>query len=57
MADTAPDPPETIAIRTDEDFDHEKLAAFLRDKLPDADRPLDIVQFAGGHANLTYLLR
>jgi aminoglycoside phosphotransferase (APT) family kinase protein len=51
------DPPETIPIRDDEDFDHEKLADYLRGKLPGAEQPLDVVQFAGGHANLTYLLR
>jgi aminoglycoside phosphotransferase (APT) family kinase protein len=59
MAEHTPtgDPPETIPIREDEDFDHATLAAYLRGKLPDAEKPLDIVQFAGGHANLTYLLR
>lgn len=51
------DPPETIPIRSDEDFDHDKLAAYLRGRLPDSERPLEVVQFAGGHANLTYLLR
>lgn len=51
------DPPETIPIRPDEDFDHDRLAAYLRGKLPGSDGPLEIVQFAGGHANLTYLLR
>jgi aminoglycoside phosphotransferase (APT) family kinase protein len=50
-------PPETIPIREDEDFDHERLAAYLRGKLPAADRDLAIEQFGGGHANLTYLLR
>jgi len=49
--------PETIPIRADEDFDHRRLAEFLRDRLPDARTAPDIVQFGGGHANLTYLLR
>jgi len=49
--------PETIAIREDEDFDHERLAAYLRDRLPGSERPLAIRQFGGGHANLTYLLQ
>src|SRR5512135_1735143 len=53
----ASDPPETIPIRDGEDFDHAKLAAFLKGKLPNSERPLEVVQFAGGHANLTYLLR
>src|SRR5207247_10589409 len=26
-------------------------------RLPNTDGPLEVVQFAGGHANLTYLLR
>ncbi len=51
------DPPETIPIRRDEDFDHARLAAYLRGKLPESERPLEVVQFSGGHANLTYLLR
>ena len=50
-------PPETISIREDEDFDHQRLAAYLRGKLPGSDQALTIVQFGGGHANLTYLLR
>jgi aminoglycoside phosphotransferase (APT) family kinase protein len=51
------DPPETIAIREDEDFDHARLAKFLAGQLPGSEQPLEVVQFAGGHANLTYLLR
>lgn len=50
-------PPETIPIREDEDFDHDRLAAYLGGKLPGSEQPLEIVQFGGGHANLTYLLR
>ena len=49
--------PETIPIRADEDFDHARLAAYLRGRLPATEAPLAIVQFGGGHANLTYLLR
>jgi aminoglycoside phosphotransferase (APT) family kinase protein len=51
------DPPETIAIRDGEDFDHARLAEYLKGKLPDSDRSLEVIQFAGGHANLTYCLR
>src|SRR5689334_2932411 len=51
------DPPETIPIREGEDFDHARLAGYLKGHLPASDRPLEVVQFAGGHANLTYLLR
>jgi aminoglycoside phosphotransferase (APT) family kinase protein len=53
----ASDPPETIPIREGEDFDHARLAAYVKGKLPASNQPLEVVQFAGGHANLTYLLR
>jgi len=49
--------PDVIPIREGEDFDQARLAAYLRAKLPDADRPLVVEQFSGGAANLTYLLR
>ncbi len=49
--------PELIEIRPDEQFDDARVAAWLRDRLDAADRPLTVRQFAGGHANLTYLLR
>src|SRR5574337_454903 len=53
----AGDAPDVIPIREGEDFDQAGLAAYLRGKLPDADRPLVVEQFSGGAANLTYLLR
>jgi aminoglycoside phosphotransferase (APT) family kinase protein len=49
--------PETIPVRPDERFDEKKLAQYLTGKLPRSDDELEVVQFAGGHANLTYLLR
>ena len=49
--------PETIPIRSDEDFDHDRLAAYLRGRLPASEQSLEVAQFGGGHANLTYLLR
>lgn len=49
--------PEYGEVREEERFDSSKLAAYLRDKLPGADRPLHVLQFRGGHSNLTYLLR
>lgn len=49
--------PELSAIRADEDFDHVRLADYLRDKLPAAEGQLEVLQFPGGHSNLTYLLR
>src|SRR6266849_5415765 len=51
------DPLETIVIRDGEDFDQARLSGYLQGKLPDSDRALSVAQFAGGHANLTYLLR
>src|SRR5258705_292105 len=49
--------PEVIPVREDEVFDYGRVAAYLRDKLPGSEQPLEVVQFSGGHANLTYLLR
>lgn len=51
------DASDVIAVREGEDFDHARLAAYLRGRLPDSDRPLAVEQFSGGAANLTYLLR
>jgi aminoglycoside phosphotransferase (APT) family kinase protein len=50
-------PSDVIPVRPDEDFDHERLAAYLRGRLPGSAAPLAVEQFGGGHANLTYLLR
>ncbi len=45
-------------VRDEEQLDWPKLVAWLREqKLPGADRPLEIKQFRGGSSNLTYLLR
>ena len=49
--------PELIALRADERLDPRRLAPYLRARLPEAEGPLAIAQFGGGHANLTYLLR
>lgn len=49
-------PTDTIDVRSDERFDENKIANFLRGKLPGAERPLTVRQFGGGAANLTYLL-
>jgi len=54
---TAPEAPELISVRTDERFDEAVLREYLRDKLEGGELPLHVEQFAGGHANLTYLLR
>jgi aminoglycoside phosphotransferase (APT) family kinase protein len=50
-------PPDVIPIRPDENFDQERLAAYLSGRLPGTERALAVQQFGGGHANLTYLLR
>jgi len=47
---------EVIPVRTGEEIDVEALSAYLRGKLAGSEAPLSIEQFAGGHANLTYLL-
>ena len=52
---THPDP-ETIDVRADEKIDTSRLEPYLRERLPKTDGPLEVSQFGGGHANLTYLL-
>jgi aminoglycoside phosphotransferase (APT) family kinase protein len=56
--DVATSPPMTdvIAVRSGEDLDVSRLAAYLRDRLPGGAGRLEVWQFPGGHANLTYLL-
>ncbi|MBM3695905.1 MAG: phosphotransferase family protein [Actinobacteria bacterium] len=54
------DPPaDTAPIRPEERFDEARVAAYLRDHLPDlvGDGPIAFEQFPGGRANLTYLVR
>ena len=48
--------PETIDVRADELLDTSRLESYLRESLPKTDGPLEIAQFGGGHANLTYLV-
>lgn len=47
---------DVIEVRPDERFDEAGLAGYLRGRLPGSERPLQVHQFGGGHANLTYLL-
>ena len=56
--------PDTRPVRESEQLDWGSLAAYLRARLgelsggrADADAPMEVEQFAGGHSNLTYLLR
>ena len=46
----------TVAVRPEATLDLNVVDTYVRARLPDADGPLEIVQFAGGHANLTYLV-
>lgn len=45
-----------IDVRPDERFDEARLQRYLRGKLPVAEQAMSVRQFAGGKANLTYLL-
>lgn len=48
---------ELIPMRPDERIDPEKVGAYLDEKVPGARGVPEILQFEGGKANLTYLLR
>ena len=45
-----------IAVRADERFDEARLRSYLRGRLAGANGEMTVRQFAGGKANLTYLL-
>lgn len=47
---------ELIDVRPDEQIDVDRLSSYLQGRLTGARGPLTVRQFAGGHANLTYLL-
>ncbi len=47
---------DTIDVRPDEQFDVARVAAYLRGRLPGSENELNVRQFGGGAANLTYLL-
>ena len=47
---------DTIQVRSDERFNEEQLAGYLKDRLPGATHSPLVRQFGGGVANLTYLL-
>src|SRR5919197_4328371 len=58
------DSSDTKAVRASEQLDWDALAAYARGRLAaalggqfDAEAPLTVEQFPGGHSNLTYLLR
>ncbi len=57
MGDPAAPASDVIPPRPGEELDAVAVAAFLKGRLPASEGPLEIQQFGGGHANLTYCLR
>ena len=59
LIDDGPDyaQPEALSARPGEELDPVLVADYLRPRLPRTEGKLEIVQFIGGRANLTYLLR
>jgi aminoglycoside phosphotransferase (APT) family kinase protein len=51
------DVPEVAAVRAGEELDEAKVQSYLRDRIPGLAGSMQVLQFPGGHANLTYLLR
>ncbi len=52
----APPEPDVISVRDGEAIDEVAVARYLDGKLPATSGRLEVWQFPGGHANLTYLL-
>ena len=50
-------PDDAIPVRSGEELPAARLEDYLRSHLPGSPGPLTVRQFAGGHSNLTYLLR
>jgi aminoglycoside phosphotransferase (APT) family kinase protein len=48
---------DTIDVRAEERLDTSRLEPYLHEHLEGAAGPLELRQFGGGHANLTYLVR
>lgn len=48
--------PELGPVRPQEQLDWEALAQYLGERLPELSGPFSVLQYYGGHANLTYLL-
>ncbi len=49
--------PELAPVRAGEEFDHDAVDAFAKRHVDGLTGRLEVLQFPGGHANLTYLLR
>jgi len=45
------------SIRAGEELAWNQLEAYLKDNMPDLEGEMEVEQFKGGHANLTYLLK
>lgn len=56
-ADGRGEAPEVAAVRRGEEQDWARAEAWIRERMPELPAPLEVLQFPGGHANLTYLLR
>src|SRR5262245_39785299 len=56
MSPASPPDPDVIALRPGEELELGAIEQHLADKLPETGRGLELWQFPGGHANLTYLL-
>src|SRR5262249_21252777 len=48
---------DVMPVRADEQFDYQAMQTYLHTHVAHAKGPLEVQQFGGGHANLTYLLR
>ncbi len=51
------DVPEVAEVRAGEELDESKVESYLCDRIPGLEGPMQVLQFPGGHANLTYLVR
>jgi aminoglycoside phosphotransferase (APT) family kinase protein len=51
------EPSDVAPIRPGENFDQARVATYLQDHISGLAGPMEGLQFPGGHANLTYLLR
>ena len=58
MAETPPlQVPELAPVRPGEELDEKRVEAYLKERIPGLEGKMEVLQFPGGHANLTYLVR
>lgn len=48
---------EARQVRKGEELDTQALEAYFRERVPELQGPIEVLQFPSGHSNLTYLLR